>query len=154
MAKSPKIHELWHVTPCSTAFFERIPNLCLKWSNSVKLWVKCTSNRVLLVKNGKIPKDSWIMTCDPLLDYIFREHSEFYCSFSINSWSDNKTITSFHLIKSWTMIYGEYLFLLINLTIFNEEMWKRLAIVKKPRALINQRAFFNQRPLIKKHDGQ
>ena len=68
-------------------------------------------------------------------------------TFSLNSWSDNKTITSFHLIKSWTMIHDEYLFLLINLTIFNEEMWKRLAIVKKPRALINQRAFLINFPL-------
>ena len=75
-AKSQQIHELWHVTPCSTAFFERIPNLYLVWSNSVILSVKSTSNRFFVDKNGKIRTDSWIMTCDPLFDCIFREDSE------------------------------------------------------------------------------
>ena len=78
MVKSPKINDCdpWHVTPCSTAFFERIPNLYLVWSNSVILPVKSTSNRFFVVKNGKIPTDSWIMTCDPLFDCIFQENSE------------------------------------------------------------------------------
>ena len=73
---SPKIDDLWHMTSCSIAFFERIPNLYLIWSNSVILPVKSTSNRFFVVKNGKIPQDQWLMTCDPLFDCIFREDSE------------------------------------------------------------------------------
>ena len=45
-------------------------------SNSVILPVKSTSNRFFVVKNGKIPTDSWIMTCDPLFDCIFWGNSE------------------------------------------------------------------------------
>ena len=74
--KSPKIDDQWHVTPYSIAFFKRIPNQCYVWSNSVKLSVKYTSNRVLLVRNGKSPKVAWIMSCGPLFHCVFGEDYE------------------------------------------------------------------------------
>ena len=59
MAKSPKINESWDVTPCSIAFFEKIPNLS-----------------GLLVRNGKIPRKACIMSCRPLYHCVFGEDYE------------------------------------------------------------------------------
>ena len=66
-----KINESWHVTPCSIEFFERISNLCLVLSNSVKLSVKCTSNRVLQVGYCKNPPRSMNHDLWPLVRLHF-----------------------------------------------------------------------------------
>ena len=75
--KSPKVDESSHVTHFSIATYEKIPNLCLIWSNSIILSVKCTSNRVLLVRNVKSPQVTWIMSYGPLYHCLFGEDNEF-----------------------------------------------------------------------------
>ena len=75
--KSPKVDESSHVTHFSIATYEKIPNLCLIWSNSIILSVKCTSNRVLLIRNVKSPQVTWIMSYGPLYHCLFGEDNEF-----------------------------------------------------------------------------
>ena len=76
MAKSSKIKDSWHVTPCSIPYFLTIQNLYRVRSNSVILLVKTTSNRVFAVKNDKILQDQGVMACDLLFDSEFTDDSE------------------------------------------------------------------------------
>ena len=86
--KSPKVDESSHVTHFSIATYEKIPNLCLIWSNSIILSVKCTSNRVLLVRNVKSPQVTWIMSYGPLYHCLFGEDNEFVPSLTFSESSE------------------------------------------------------------------
>ena len=98
MEKFQQIYELWLVTPCSIAFFERIPNLCSIWSNSVILSVKCTSNRVSTVRYGKNPPRSMTNDMWPLIQLHFSRGFRISATFGQirSNYRSNKRRTGFY----------------------------------------------------------